>query len=132
MNVTDPVADMLTRVRNALMAHHLVVDIPASKLKLEVARILKQEGYIRSYKVVAAAPRDKLKLLLKYRSNGKSVIDGLKRVSKPGCRIYSDRKEIPRVFGGLGISILSTSSGIMTGHMAREKGVGGEILCNVW
>ena len=132
MNVTDPVADMLTRIRNALQANHQVVDVPTSKLKLEVARILKQEGYIRNFKVVERQPRSILKLLLKYRDDGRPVISGLKRVSKPGCRVYANHASIPKVFGGLGVNILSTSHGVMTGHAARAAGIGGEVMCNVW
>jgi len=132
MVVSDPVADLLTRVRNGLRARHQVVQIPQSKLKLEVVRVLKEEGFVRNFKVVEAQPRGVIKVLLKYGPSGESVIHGLRRVSRPGCRIYAGKDAIPKVFGGLGISVLSTSQGVMTGHRARHEGIGGEVLCSVW
>ncbi len=130
--MTDPIADMLARIRNALMARHKTVEIPASKLKQEIARILKEEGYIEDYEFVAEGPQGKIVITLKYDENRRPVIAGLKRVSKPGRRIYAGVKKLPRVMGGLGIAIISTSQGIMTDHEARRRGVGGEILCEVW
>ncbi|MBX6422026.1 30S ribosomal protein S8 [Thermosulfurimonas sp. F29] len=130
--MTDPIADMLARIRNALMARHRTVEIPASKLKREIARILKEEGYIEDYEFVAEGPQGKIVITLKYDENRRPVIAGLKRVSKPGRRVYAGVKKLPRVMGGLGIAIISTSRGIMTDHEARRRGVGGEILCEVW
>ena len=130
--MTDPIADMLARIRNALMARHKTVEIPASKMKREIARILKEEGYIEDYELVSEGPQGKIVITLKYDENRRPVIAGLKRVSKPGRRVYAGVKKLPRVMGGLGIAIISTSQGIMTDHEARKKGVGGEILCEVW
>jgi small subunit ribosomal protein S8 len=132
MNLTDPIADMLTRIRNGHRARHQVVAVPHSKLKVEVARILKDEGYIRNYKVVESKPQGTIKLLLKYDEEGRPGITGIERVSKPGCRVYTGKSEVPKVFAGLGICILSTSRGVMTGERSTAQGVGGEILCNVW
>jgi small subunit ribosomal protein S8 len=135
MTVTDPIADMLTRVRNALMIGHAVVAIPSSKIKVEIARILKEEGYIEDYFVTDDKPQPVLRVRLKYfgdRRNRKPVISGLDRVSRPGRRIYTRKKDIPWVLSGLGISVLSTPKGVITGHQARRLGVGGEILCYVW
>ncbi len=135
MTVTDPIADMLTRVRNALMIGHAVVAIPSSKIKGEIARILKEEGYIEDYFVTDDKPQPVLRVRLKYsgdRRNRKPVISGLDRVSRPGRRIYTRKKDIPWVLSGLGISVLSTPKGVITGHRARRLGVGGEILCYVW
>ena len=135
MTVTDPIADMLTRVRNALMIGHAVVAIPSSKIKVEIARILKEEGYIEDYFVTDDKPQPVLRVRLKYsgdRRNRKPVISGLDRVSKPGRRIYTRKRDIPWVLSGLGISVLSTPKGVITGHQARRLGVGGEILCYVW
>ena len=129
---SDPVADMLTRIRNGLGARHARVDVPASRLKTEIARILEQEGYILSYKLVEDPIQGTLRIALKRTSDNQNVILGLSRVSRPGCRIYVGKKEIPTVEGGLGITILSTSRGVMTGEQAAKEGVGGEILCNVW
>ena len=120
MRLTDPVADMLTRIRNAIRARHQKVDIPASKLKLEIARILKEEGH----KV--------LRIYLKYGNNNEAAISNVERVSRPGCRVYVRRSEIPRVLGGMGINILTTPRGVMTGRQARKQGVGGEVLCEIW
>lgn len=132
MVMTDPIADMLTRIRNANSAKHDSVDIPVSKLKVEVARILKEEGYVRDYKVIDDGKQGVLRIYLKYGPNKKLVISGIKRISKPGLRVYAKKDEIPRVLGGLGIAILSTSKGVMTDRAARQLGVGGEVLCYVW
>ncbi|MCJ7605621.1 MAG: 30S ribosomal protein S8 [Dehalococcoidales bacterium] len=132
MTVTDPIADMLTRIRNAIMVRHDNVVLPASKMKLAVARILKEEGFITDYEVVKGKPHREIKILLRYYNNAKPAISGLKRVSKPGLRIYVQKKEIPRVYGGLGIAIISTSSGLRTGQQAWRQGSGGELLCYVW
>jgi small subunit ribosomal protein S8 len=129
---SDPIADMLTRIRNSIMARHEKVDIPASKLKAEVARILKEEGYIVNYKTIEEGPQGLLRLFLRKSTDGTQVILGIERVSKPGRRIYVNKDQIPRVQGGLGINILSTSRGLMTGRQAIRQGVGGEILANVW
>jgi small subunit ribosomal protein S8 len=137
--MTDPIADMLTRIRNAVGSRHTRVDLPASKLKLEIARILQDEGYIAGFKMVEEpspradkAPRQLIRLLLKYSSTGERVISGLERVSRPGRRVYVNRDSVPPVLGGLGVNILTTSRGVMTGRAAQKAGVGGEILCNVW
>jgi small subunit ribosomal protein S8 len=129
---TDPIADMLTRVRNSILARQEKVDIPASKLKVEIARVLKEEGYIQAFKTLEEGPQGVLRLFLRRPADGTRVILGIQRVSKPGRRIYVSKDEIPRVQGGLGINILSTSRGIMTGRQAIREGVGGEILANVW
>jgi small subunit ribosomal protein S8 len=129
---SDPIADMLTRVRNAIAARHPKVDVPASKLKTEIARILKEEGYIANYKVAEEGVKKTIKIYLKYTPANTSVITKIERVSRPGCRSYAGRNEIPQVQGGLGISILTTPRGVMTGRSARREGVGGEILCRVW
>ena len=138
--MTDPIADMLTRIRNATIARHTRVDIPASTLKLEIAKILELEGYIQSFKMVetptretASAPcRRRSASQLKYGPRGERVITGIERVSRPGRRVYFGREEVPTVLGGLGTAILTTSRGVMTGREARKQGVGGEVLCNVW
>jgi small subunit ribosomal protein S8 len=130
--MTDPVADFLTRVRNAIRAKQQKVDVPASKLKLEIARILKEEGYISNYKATEENGLKLLRVYLKYGSGNEAVISNLNRISKPGCRVYVGRTEIPRVLGGLGINILTTPKGVMTGRDARKNGVGGEILCEIW
>ena len=137
MNVTDPVADMLTRIRNASAARHTEVVMPSSKLKVEIARILKDEGYIREFSIVEAGSFKNLTLELKYLGSNtggskRAVITNLKRVSKPGLRIYAKRTEIPKVLNGLGIAILSTPQGVMSGRQAWRAGVGGEVLCYVW
>lgn len=137
MTGSDPIADMLTRIRNAIMAGHTTVAMPSSKLKAAIAKILKEEGYIAGYEVVdGATPAHKiLRIRLKYvgeRRERRSVITGLVRVSRPGRRVYSGKKEIPWVLSGMGIAILSTPKGVMTGQRARQLGVGGEILCKVW
>ena len=132
MNLTDPVADFLTRIRNSIRARHQKLDVPASKLKAEIARILKEEGYIANYKPTEEAGQKVLRVYLKYGPNNVGVIRDLQRVSRPGCRVYLGRDEIKRVQGGLGISIMTTPKGVMTGRQARREGVGGEILCEVW
>jgi small subunit ribosomal protein S8 len=132
MNMTDPIADMLTRIRNGVRVKLPKVDIPASRLKKEIARILKDEGYIANFKVLENEHQGLIRVYLKYGQGYERVITDLQRVSKPGCRIYCGKTEIPRVYGGLGINILSTSRGVMTGREAARTGVGGEILCNVW
>jgi small subunit ribosomal protein S8 len=132
MNVSDPVADLITRIRNGVRAKLGRVDVPFSKFKVEIARILKDEGYIANYKVTEEGPRATLRVYLKYGPGMERVITDLQRVSRPGCRIYCSKDRIPRVYGGLGINILSTSRGLMTGRSAAREGVGGEILVNVW
>jgi len=132
MVMTDPIADMLTRIRNAVMANREEVEVPASKTKLEIARVLSQEGFIRGYELIDDGKQGILRIRLKYGPNGERVIHGIKRVSKPGRRIYVKKDEIPRVMGGLGIAILSTSRGIMTDREARRLGIGGEVICYVW
>lgn len=132
MAVTDPIADMLTRIRNANMARHDSVLIPSSRMRLYIAKILKQEGFITDYEVVSDRSRRQIKMALRYDDKNQPFISGLKRVSKPGLRIYVQGKEIPRVYGGLGIAIVSTSRGVMTGQKAWHQGIGGELLCYVW
>jgi len=131
--MTDPIADMLTRIRNAVTARHPRVDIPASRFKAEIAKILEQEGYINGFKVIDQdATAAVLRLALKYGPRGEQVIVGIERVSRPGRRVYFGRNHVPRVMGGLGTAILTTSHGVMTGRDAVRAGVGGEVLCNVW
>ena len=132
MTVTDPIADMLTRIRNAIMAQHDNVAMPVSRMKLNIAKILKQQGFIKDYEVVGNRPKRQLRVHLKYDEAGKPAIVGLERVSKPGLRVYSAYNEIPRVYGGLGIAIVSTSKGIMAGQQAWQQGIGGELLCVIW
>ena len=132
MNLTDPVADLLTRIRNAIHARQQKIDVPASSLKAEIARILKEEGYLSNFKTTEENGHKVLRLYLKYGSNNDAAITNLARVSRPGCRVYVSHHEIPRVLGGLGINILTTPKGVMTGRAARKSGVGGEILCEVW
>ncbi|RMG46109.1 MAG: 30S ribosomal protein S8 [Acidobacteria bacterium] len=132
MTMTDPIADMLTRIRNALAARHQRVDIPASKIKTEIARVLKEEGYINTFKVIGEGPRKTLRIYLKYGPEGEDVITHLERVSKPGRRVYVGAEEIPYVLQGLGICILTTSQGIMTGREARRRHIGGEVLCYIY
>jgi len=130
---TDPIADMLTRIRNAARAKHPRVDVPASKLKIEIARILKEEGFIATYKVADEnKTRKSLRIFLKYTTDRHSVLNGLKRVSRPGRRVYRGKTGVQRVLGGMGVSILTTPKGVMTGKSARKTGVGGELLCEVW
>jgi small subunit ribosomal protein S8 len=130
--MTDPVADFLARVRNAIKARHQKVDVPASKLKLEIARILKEEGYVANYKPTEEDGKKVIRVYLKYSPDNSPVITQVSRVSRPGCRVYVGRNEIPRVLGGLGINILTTPKGVMTGRQARKEGVGGEVLCEVY
>jgi small subunit ribosomal protein S8 len=132
MNMTDPVADMLSRIRNGVRAKLNKVDIPSSRLKVEIARILKDEGYVSNFKTIEDEKQGMLRVYLKYGPGMERVITDVQRVSRPGCRIYCGKDQIPRVYGGLGINILSTSRGVMTGKTAAREGVGGEILCNVW
>ena len=133
MAVTDPIADMLTRIRNSVNARHDSVRIPASKMKVELARILTEEGFIEGYDLVGTdSPHAAIRVKLHYRSRSEPAITGLKRVSKPGLRVYVGKGEIPRYFGGLGVSVMSTSRGVMTGRQAWRQGVGGELLCYVW
>ena len=132
MTITDPIADMLTRIRNAIMVRHDSVLIPASKMKLGISRILKEEGYVGDYEVVRGKPQRLIKIHLKYDNKNQPVLTGLERISKPGLRVYVQKKEIPRVYGGLGIAILSTPQGVMTGQKAWRQAVGGELLCYIW
>jgi small subunit ribosomal protein S8 len=132
MSFTDPVADFLTRIRNAHNARHQKLDVPASKLKLEIARILKEEGYVSNYKITEEEGKKTLRVYLKYGPNNEAAINCIERVSRPGCRVYVGRNEINRVLGGLGINILTTPKGVMTGRQARKEGVGGEVLCQVY
>ncbi len=134
--MTDPIADMLTRIRNATIARHPRVEMPSSRLKVEIARILESEGYIQGFKVLEAGEADRvqaqLRVLLKYGPRGERVITGIQRISRPGRRVYFGRDDVPDVLAGLGVSILTTSRGVMTGREAVKAGVGGEVLCNVW
>jgi small subunit ribosomal protein S8 len=132
MTSSDPIADMLTRVRNALGARHQKVDVPASKLKMEIARILKEEGYIINFKLAEDGAQRSIRLYLKYTPTNESAIANIERISRPGCRVYVGSSDIPRVLGGLGVNILTTPRGVMTGRDARKQGVGGELLCQVW
>lgn len=131
MNMTDPIADMLTRIRNASTARHARVNIPASKMKLAIARVLKEEGYIKDIELLKDNPQGTIRITLRY-VDKKAVLTQLKRVSKPGLRVYTKRGSIPRVRGGQGISILSTPQGLMTGRKAYKSGLGGEVVCYVW
>jgi small subunit ribosomal protein S8 len=135
MSMTDPIADMLTRIRNGIQARHDRVELPTSKLKVEIARILKSEGFISNFKEVAAEKgqiQGTLRVYLKYSEDGEPVIHGIERISRPGRRVYRNKQEIPRVLGGLGLAIVSTSKGVLAGHDAIKNGVGGEVLCQVW
>jgi len=132
MTVSDPIADMLTRIRNAIMAKHDLVLVPSSRMKLSIARVLREEGFINDYEVLRGKPHRMIKIYLKYNDHSQSVITGLERVSKPGLRVYVERKEIPRVYSGLGIAIVSTSKGIKTGQQAWRQRTGGELLCYIW
>jgi small subunit ribosomal protein S8 len=133
LNMTDPIADMLTRIRNAVTAKHEYVNIPASKMKVAIADVLKKEGFIRDYEVQEETPARKLmRLHLNYTGKKEPVLNGLQRVSKPGLRVYVQKREIPRVYGGLGIAILSTPQGVMTGQDAWRRSIGGEVICYVW
>jgi len=132
MTMTDPIADMLTRIRNAIMASYDTVEIPSSKMKIDVVKVLKFEGYIRNYRIIKDSKQDIMVIHLRYNEDKSPVIKGLKKISKPSCRIYSRCKKIPKVLNGLGINIISTSKGVMTDREARRMGVGGEIICSVW
>ena len=132
MSMTDPVADMLTRIRNANTAGHATVDIPASKIKKNIAEILVKEGYIKGYEVVAGETQDIIRVTMKYGPEKTKVISGIKKISKPGLKVYAKANEVPKVLGGLGIAIISTSSGLVTDKEARKLGVGGEVICYVW
>ncbi|MSQ14737.1 MAG: 30S ribosomal protein S8 [Dehalococcoidia bacterium] len=132
MATTDPIADMLTRIRNAVTARHDAVNVPASKIKVAIAKVLKDEGFVKEYEVVHDEHQGTIKLYLNYIERNRSAINGLKRVSKPGLRVYVQRTEIPRVYGGLGVAIMSTPQGVMTGQEAWRRQVGGELLCYVW
>lgn len=132
MVVTDPIADMLTRIRNALVAKHESIEVPASNMKKSIAQILSDEGFIKGYEVEEKGPQGTIKIVLKYGPNRQSVISGLKRISKPGLRVYARKHDVPRVLNGLGIAIISTSQGVMTDKQAREKNVGGEVLAYIW
>ena len=132
MSMTDPIADMLTRIRNANSAYKAATTMPSSKKLVEIARILKQEGYIAEYNVVAAEPQDSLEVTLKYGPKKERTITGIRRISKPGLRVYAKKDELPRVLGGLGIAVVSTSHGVMTDRVARKEGVGGEVIAYIW
>ncbi len=132
MTVSDPIADMLTRIRNAMMVRHDVVLVPNSKVKLSIARILKEEGFISDYEVLRGKPHRQISIHLKYGERNQPALSGLERASKPGLRVYVAREEVPRVRGGLGVAIVSTSKGVMTGQHAWRQGIGGELLCYVW
>jgi len=132
MSMTDPIADMLTRIRNGIQARHERIELPASKLKTEIARILKSEGFITNYKVTEDKFQGTLRVYLKYSEDGESVIHGIERISRPGRRVYRNKTEIPQVLGGLGLAIVSTSKGVLSGSDAVRNGVGGEVLCQIW
>ncbi|HHV72348.1 MAG TPA: 30S ribosomal protein S8 [Clostridia bacterium] len=132
MVMTDPIADMLTRIRNANTVYHEYVDMPSSKMKRAIAEILKEEGFIKEYEIIPDGKQGILRIYLKYGANKEKVITGLKRISKPGLRVYVQKDEVPRVLGGLGIAVISTSKGVITDKRARELGVGGEVICYVW
>ena len=132
MSMTDPIADMLTRIRNGIQARHDRVELPMSKLKVEIAKILKSEGFISNYKVVEDKPQSILRIYLRYSDDGEPVIHGIERVSRPGRRVYRNKQDIPRVLDGLGLAIVSTSRGVLSGSDAIRSGVGGEVLCQVW
>lgn len=130
--ITDPIADMLTRIRNAVLARHDFVLVPSSRMKLAIAKILREEGFIKDYEVLKGKPQRIIKIHLKYMDKKEPVLTGLQRVSKPGLRVYVQRSEIPRVYGGLGIAMLSTPKGVITGEQAWRQNVGGELLCYIW
>ena len=132
MTMTDPIADMLTRIRNANVVKHETVDVPASNMKKELARILLEEGFVRGYDVIEDGKQGIIRIQLKYGQSGERVISGLKRISKPGMRVYAANHEIPKVLNGLGISVISTSKGILTDRQSRKENVGGEVICYVW
>jgi small subunit ribosomal protein S8 len=132
MSMTDPVSDLLTRIRNAASVRHDRTDVPASKMKLEIAKILKQEGYIRTFKMIEEGPQGTIRIYLKYADDGEPVIHGLRRVSKPGRRVYRGVNELPKVRNGLGVAVISTNRGVVTDEQARGLQVGGEVLCEIW
>jgi small subunit ribosomal protein S8 len=132
MSMSDPIADMLTRVRNGIIVSFDTVDVPSSKLKINIAKILKSEGFIKNYKVIADKKQGLIRIFLKYDENGEPVIGGLKRVSRSSCRVFAKKDKVPMVLNGFGINVLSTSKGLMTDKQARKLGIGGEILCSVW
>ncbi|MGZ8810728.1 MAG: 30S ribosomal protein S8 [Thermoanaerobaculia bacterium] len=132
MSMTDPIADMLTRIRNGIQSRHDRVELPTSKLKVEIARILKSEGFISNYKLIEDKIQPLLRIYLKYSQDGEPVIHGIERISRPGRRVYRNKQEIPRVLGGLGLAIVSTSKGVLSGTEAVKNGVGGEVICQVW
>ncbi|MGI6413627.1 MAG: 30S ribosomal protein S8 [Syntrophomonadaceae bacterium] len=132
MAMTDPVADFLTRIRNGNMVMHETVEIPSSKLKVEIARILKEEGYIKEFEYIEDGKQGIIRVYLKYGPNKQRVITGIKRISKPGLRVYVKKDDIPRVLGGLGTAVVSTSKGLMTDKKARKEGLGGEVICYIW
>ena len=132
MNTTDPIADMLTRIRNANSAKHKTVDVPSSKMKIDIAEILFKEGYIKSFEIISNENQGIIRITLKYDEKGTRVIDGIKRISKPGLRVYANKEELPRVLNGLGTAIISTSQGLKTDKEAREAGIGGEVLAYIW
>jgi small subunit ribosomal protein S8 len=132
MSMSDPISDMLTRIRNGIIASFDTVDMPSSRVKVNIARILKSEGFIKNYKIIPDKRQGVLRVFLKFDESGESVIGGLKRISKPSCRVYARSDSIPDVLNGYGVSVLSTSKGVMTDRQARKLGVGGEIICTVW
>lgn len=132
MSMSDPIADMLTRIRNGIIASFDTVDVPSSKLKINIAKILKSEGFIKNYKVIADKKQGLIRVFLKYDDNGEPVIGGLKRVSRSSCRVFAKKDKVPMVLNGYGINVLSTSKGVMTDKQARKLGIGGEVLCSVW
>lgn len=132
MSMTDPIADMLARIRNAIMVQHSQVLVPNSRIKLAIVRILESEGFIQDYEVTKDRPQAMIRIQLKYTEDKEPVLTGLQRVSKPGCRVYAGKGEIPWVLSGMGVAILSTSNGVMTGNEARRLGIGGEVLCYIW
>jgi Ribosomal protein S8 len=132
MNMTDPIADMLTRIRNAIMARHDELKLPSSKMKISIARVLKAEGFVKDFEEIVDGQRRFLRIRLSYTGKKEPVLTGLQRVSKPGLRVYVQNREIPRVYGGLGIAILSTPQGVMTGQQAWHRHIGGEVICYVW
>lgn len=132
MQITDAIADMLTRVRNAGAAKHESVDIPASNIKKDIARILLDEGYVKNYELIEDGKQGLIRIVLKYTGNKQNVISGIKRISKPGLRVYANKDELPKVLGGLGVAVISTSRGIMTDKKARAEGIGGEVLAFIW
>ena len=132
MSMTDPIADLLTRIRNATMVRHDRTDVPASKMKLEIAKILKQEGFIRTFKLLEEGPQGTIRIYLKYAEDGEPAIHGLRRVSRPGRRVFKGVEGLPKVRNGLGVAVVSTNRGVLTDDQARSQSVGGEVLCEVW